>query len=42
MTNEELAAAVQAGDREQLIPLWLSVRRLVLKKARRWIGIGGL
>ena len=42
MGNEELAAMVQAGDRDALLPLWEQVRRLVLKYARRWSGLGGL
>ena len=27
MTNEEFAAKIQAGERDQLIPLWDQVRR---------------
>ena len=41
-TNEELVAAVQAGDHDELLKLWEQVRRLVLKQARRWAGVGGL
>ena len=41
-TNEELAAAVQAGDYDALMRLWEQVRRLVLKQAHRWAGVGGL
>lgn len=41
-TNEELASAVQNGDRDALLKLWEQVRRLVLKQARRWAGVGGL
>lgn len=36
MSNEELAARIQAGDRAQLMELWFSVQRLVLKYAGRW------
>lgn len=35
MTNEELAAAVQAGDRDKLPELWERVERLVWKQAYR-------
>lgn len=35
MTNEELAAAIQAGDRDKLPELWEQVRRLVYLRARR-------
>ena len=41
-TNEELAAMVQAGDQDALLTLWEQVRRLVLKYAHRWSGLGGL
>lgn len=41
MTNEQLVALVQAGDRAALVELWGQVRRLVLKYARRWAGLGG-
>lgn len=36
MSNEELAALVQAGDRGRLAELWDQVRRLVWQQARRW------
>lgn len=36
MSNEELAALVQAGERERLVELWGQTRRLVLKQANRW------
>lgn len=42
MTNEELVERVQAGDRDALLTLWEQVRRLVLKQARRWTGLGGM
>ena len=41
-TNEELVAAVQAGDHDALLKLWEQVRRLVLKQAHKWVGAGGL
>lgn len=37
MSNEELAVLVQAGERERLVELWGQTRRLVLKKACRWV-----
>lgn len=37
MTNEELAVLVQAGDRDKLLDLWQQIRRLVLKRADRWV-----
>lgn len=36
MSNEELAARVQAGDRPMLLELWDQVRRIALKEAVRW------
>lgn len=36
MTNEELAAIVQSGERDRLIELWQQVRRMALKEAVRW------
>ena len=36
MTNEELAAMVQSGERDRLIELWQQVRRMALKEAVRW------
>lgn len=41
MTNEELVTLIQGGDRGKLVELWSQVRRLVLKNARRWAGLGG-
>lgn len=32
MTNEELVAAIQAGDRDRLPELWERVRRLVWRQ----------
>lgn len=42
MSNEELAAAHQAGDRDALLALWRQIRRLVMKYANRWRGVGRL
>lgn len=42
MSNEELAAAYQAGDPDALPELWERVRLLVLKFAYKWAGIGRL
>ena len=36
MTNEELAAAIQAGDIDRLLQLWEQVRRFAVKQAGRW------
>lgn len=36
MTNEELAAAIQAGDREKLLELWTQVNRFTWKRVNRW------
>lgn len=36
MTNEELAAAVQAGERDRLLELWEGVRRFAFQQAHRW------
>lgn len=41
MTNEELAALIQAGDRDRLMELWQQVRRMVYKQAARLPGWGG-
>ena len=41
-TNEELATAYRAGDRDALLALWEQTRRLVLKQAHRWEGVGRL
>lgn len=35
MTNEELALAIQAGERERLVELWEQVRKLVYLRAVR-------
>lgn len=46
MNNEELAARIRAGDREQLPRLWAQVERFVAKQARRRMvvtdGFGGV
>lgn len=46
MDNEELAAAIQRGEREKLPQLWARVERFVLKHAHRWAlaldGAGGI
>lgn len=46
MSNEELVALIQAGDRERLPELWEGVRRFVWKQAnRRYLltdGLGGV
>lgn len=36
MSNEELAAAIQAGDIGHLLQLWEQVRRFAVKQAGRW------
>ena len=36
MTNEELVALIQAGERERIMELWAQVERLVMKDASRW------
>lgn len=41
MTNEELAVAIQAGDRDKLVELWNQVKRMVYKQAVRLSGWGG-
>lgn len=40
MTNEEFAEKFQAGERDQLIPLWDQVRRFAYQQARRWAVAG--
>ena len=35
MTNEELVALIQAGERDRVMDLWHQVKRLVMKKAYR-------
>ena len=41
MSNEELVALVQAGDREAPLKLWTQVQRMVYKQAARWAGLNG-
>lgn len=41
MSNEELVALIQAGDREQLPRLWGQVERFVGKQARRRMAVTG-
>ena len=41
MSNEELVALIQAGDRDRIVELWHQVRRMVYKRAARWAGLGG-
>ena len=41
MSNEELVALIQAGDRDRIVELWHQVRRMVYKQAGRWAGLGG-
>lgn len=36
MCNEDLAQRAKSGDQDALLTLWAQVRRLALKKARRW------
>ena len=36
MSNEELAVAIQSGERELLPELWARVERFVWNRARRW------
>ena len=40
MTNERLAALIQAGKRDQILPLWNRVERFAAWQARRWRGNG--
>ena len=40
MSNEELAAAIQAGERDKIMELWGQVRRFALQQARRWVYLG--
>lgn len=46
MSNEELVAMIQAGERDKLAELWEQVRRFALKQGRRWLmaldGRGGV
>ena len=41
VSNEELVALVQVGDREALLKLWTQVRRMVYQQAARWAGLNG-
>ncbi len=41
MSNEELVALIQAGDRDRIVELWYQVQRMVYKQAARWAGLGG-
>ena len=42
MTNEELARAIQGGDKEKLLELWGAVRRFAHDRAYRWtMAVGG-
>ena len=40
MSNEELAAAIRAGERGRIMELWGQVRRFALQQARRWVYLG--
>lgn len=46
MTNEELAAAIQAGETDLLLDLWEAVNRFAWQQAQRWVrawgGRGGI
>ena len=44
MSNEELAAAIRAGERGRIMELWGQVRRFALQQARRrvYLGRGGV
>ena len=41
MSNEELVALIQAGDRDRIVELWHQVQRMVYKQATRWAGLNG-
>lgn len=42
MTNEELARAIQGGDKDKLLELWGAVRRFAHDRAYRWtMAVGG-
>jgi len=41
VSNEELVALIQAGDRDRIVELWHQVQRMVYKQAARWAGLGG-
>ena len=36
MTNEQLAEAIQTGDRSKILPLWEQVRRYAHDRAYKW------
>lgn len=36
MSNEELVALIQGGERDRIMELWQQVRRMALKEAVRW------
>ena len=38
MSNEELVALIQAGDRDRIVELWHQVQRMVYAQATRWAG----
>ena len=40
MSNEELAAAIRAGEQGKITELWAQVRRFALWRARRWARVG--
>ena len=42
MTNEEMAARIQAGEKELLAPLWEQNRGLLYQRARRYEALGRL
>ena len=37
MSNEELVALIQAGERDKLLELWTQVDRFVLWRAGKWL-----
>lgn len=37
MSNEEVVALIQSGERDRLMDLWQQVRRMVLKEANKWV-----
>ena len=41
VSNEELVALIQAGDRDRIVELWHQVQRMVYAQATRWAGLGG-
>ncbi len=46
MSNEELVALIQSGERDRLLELWVQVERFVWQQAKRWDtalqGLGGV